>query len=62
MSSIQYADKIIVLDNGKIAEMGTHRELFEKSGIYLRNVPTTTFEVKLNLCFALNFIDLIDKS
>ena len=34
MSSIQYADKIIVLDNGKIAEMGTHPELFEKSGIY----------------------------
>ena len=34
MSSIQHADKIIVLDNGKIAEMGTHPELFEKSGIY----------------------------
>ncbi|MDC3104090.1 ABC transporter ATP-binding protein/permease, partial [Flavobacteriales bacterium] len=34
MSSIQHADKIIVLDNGKIAEMGTHHELFEKSGIY----------------------------
>ena len=34
MSSIQHADKIIVLDNGKIAEMGTHSELFEKSGIY----------------------------
>ena len=34
MSSIQHADKIIVLDNGKIAEMGTHYELLEKGGIY----------------------------
>ena len=34
MSSIQHADKIIVLDNGKIIEMGTHSELFEKGGIY----------------------------
>lgn len=28
------ADKIIVLDKGKIAEMGTHNELIEKDGIY----------------------------
>ena len=34
LSSIQHAAKIIVLDNGKIAEMGTHSELFEKGGIY----------------------------
>lgn len=34
MSSIQHVDKIIVLDNGQIAEMGTHNELFEKEGIY----------------------------
>ena len=61
MSSIQYADKIIVLDNGKIAEMGTHPELFEKSGIYYE-MYQQQLSVKLNLCFALNFIDLIDKS
>jgi len=34
MSSIQHVDKIIVLDNGNIAEMGTHSELFKKCGIY----------------------------
>jgi len=34
ISSIQHVDKIIVLDNGQIAEMGTHNELFEKEGIY----------------------------
>ena len=34
ISSIQNADKIIVLDKGKIAEIGTHSELFEKGEIY----------------------------
>ena len=30
------ADKIIVLDGGKVAEEGTHEELIEKSGLYAR--------------------------
>ena len=34
ISSVQDADKIIVLDNGKIADMGTHAELLERSPIY----------------------------
>tara|TARA_B100000886_G_C20423592_1_gene492789 strand:+ start:1076 stop:2833 length:1758 start_codon:yes stop_codon:yes gene_type:complete len=34
ISSIQHADKIIVLDDGKIAEIGIHTELFKKGGIY----------------------------
>ena len=34
ISSVQDADKIIVLDNGKIADMGTHEELLERSPIY----------------------------
>ena len=29
-----HADKIIVIDGGKIAEEGTHDELVEKGGIY----------------------------
>jgi ATP-binding cassette subfamily B multidrug efflux pump len=28
------ADKIVVLEQGKVAEFGTHKELLEKSGIY----------------------------
>lgn len=33
-SSIQYADKIIVLDDGKIAGIGTHQELLDNCGVY----------------------------
>ena len=34
ISTIQDADKIIVLDNGKISNIGTHEELIEKDPIY----------------------------
>ncbi len=33
-SSISHADKIIVLEEGRIAHMGTHDELLEKSEVY----------------------------
>ena len=34
ISSVQDADKIIVLDDGKIADIGNHQELMENSAIY----------------------------
>ena len=34
LSTIQNADKIIVLDNGKITEEGKHKELMSKKGTY----------------------------
>ncbi|MCG8344619.1 MAG: ABC transporter ATP-binding protein/permease [Chlorobiales bacterium] len=34
LSTIKNADRILVLDKGKIAESGTHGELLEKNGLY----------------------------
>lgn len=34
LSTIKRADRIIVLDKGRILESGTHRELYEKGGLY----------------------------
>jgi len=34
LSTVRDADKIVVLDQGKIAEEGTHQELTDKKGIY----------------------------
>jgi len=34
LSTIEKADRIVVLQKGEIVEMGTHRELLEKNGVY----------------------------
>jgi subfamily B ATP-binding cassette protein MsbA len=36
LSTVLSADQIIVMDSGRIKEIGTHRELLEKSGYYRR--------------------------
>jgi subfamily B ATP-binding cassette protein MsbA len=36
LSTIRRADKIVVLDQGQIGEVGTHADLIEKGGIYQR--------------------------
>ena len=36
LSTIREADKIVVLDNGTIAEIGSHQELLDRAGIYHR--------------------------
>ena len=34
VASVQDADLILILDNGRIADRGTHEELLSRSGIY----------------------------
>ncbi|MDK1021426.1 MAG: ABC transporter ATP-binding protein [Candidatus Hydrogenedentes bacterium] len=36
LSTVQKADRIVVLDRGRIVEQGTHQELLMKAGIYQR--------------------------
>jgi ABC-type multidrug transport system fused ATPase/permease subunit len=40
LSTVTGADRIIVLEHGKIAESGTHRELMDKKGIYSQMFET----------------------
>ncbi len=38
LSTLRGADKLLVLDHGRVAEFGTHAELLEKRGIYYKLV------------------------
>ena len=40
LKTVRNADKIIVLDRGKIAEEGKHEELMEKGGIYAKFIDS----------------------
>lgn len=44
LSTVQRADRIIVLDNGQMVEEGTHTALMSKQGLYANLVQTQMFE------------------
>ena len=44
LSTIRNADRIIVVDRGRIAEQGTHNELMARNGIYAKLIEMQSFE------------------
>jgi ATP-binding cassette subfamily C protein CydCD len=36
LSTVRHADRIVVLDDGRVAEIGTHRDLLARGGLYAR--------------------------
>lgn len=42
LSTLRGADKLLVLDHGRVAEFGTHKELLDQRGIYYKLVMAQT--------------------
>ena len=53
LSTIRRADRILVIENGRIAEMGTHAELLKREGHYYR-LYTQQFRRELGETYKLN--------
>ena len=49
ISTIQDADRIFVLEHGKIAEQGTHLDLLERRGLYFDLYQKQLIEEELHI-------------
>jgi len=47
LATLRHADRLVVIDKGRIAEVGSHKELLEKKGIYYRLVMAQRQTAKL---------------
>ncbi|XER09585.1 Putative multidrug export ATP-binding/permease protein [Sporomusa rhizae] len=47
-TNVQYADRIIVMENGSIVEEGTHRALLDKRGSYAHLYYSSLRESQIN--------------
>lgn len=49
MSTVKNADRIMVLDDGRVIEFGTHKQLLARNGVYRRIYETQFLEDKATL-------------
>ena len=49
LSTVRHADQIVVIDQGKIAQKGTHEQLASQDGIYSRFIRCRTQSIEWRL-------------
>ncbi|KAK5055907.1 hypothetical protein LTR84_012457 [Exophiala bonariae] len=62
VSTVQKADKIIVLSKGRLMEQGTHQQLLAKKGVYYELVAAQTLEKQQEVEDALDLPEVVETS